>query len=98
MHWTSRRNNFPWEIGLFTTHRIPTVVSRLSTRSTKPKRCSGLSSQPGITLRRSWGGDYKGSGVGPSPAYSFTTAVAEVSVDLETFDLTVKRITVAHDC
>lgn len=44
------------------------------------------------------GGDYKGSGVGPSPAYSFTTAVAEVIVDLETFDLTVKRITVAHDC
>jgi 4-hydroxybenzoyl-CoA reductase subunit alpha len=44
------------------------------------------------------GGTYKGSGVGPSPAYSFTTAVAEVSVDLETFELHVDRITVAHDC
>ncbi len=44
------------------------------------------------------GGAYKGSGVGPSPAYSFTTAVAEVTVDLETYGLTVDKITVAHDC
>jgi CO/xanthine dehydrogenase Mo-binding subunit len=44
------------------------------------------------------GGKYKGSGVGPSPAYSFTTAVAEVTVDLETFELNVDKITVAHDC
>jgi len=44
------------------------------------------------------GGKYKGSGVGPSPAYSFTTAVAEVSVDLETFELHVDKVTVAHDC
>lgn len=44
------------------------------------------------------GGRYKGSGVGPSPAYSFTTAVAEVSVDPETAELTVDRVTVAHDC
>lgn len=44
------------------------------------------------------GGKYKGSGVGPSPAYSFTTAVAEVSVDLQTFELTVDKLTVAHDC
>jgi 4-hydroxybenzoyl-CoA reductase subunit alpha len=42
-------------------------------------------------------GDYKGSGVGPSPAYSFTCAAAEVSVDAETGILTVDRITVAHD-
>jgi 4-hydroxybenzoyl-CoA reductase subunit alpha len=44
------------------------------------------------------GGKYKGSGVGPSPAYSFTTAVAEVTVDPETFELTVDKVTVAHDC
>ncbi len=42
-------------------------------------------------------GDYKGSGVGPSPAYSFTCAVAEVEVDLETGILEVKKITAAHD-
>jgi len=44
------------------------------------------------------GGAYKGAGVGPSPAYSFTTAVAEVTVDPETAELTVDRVTVAHDC
>lgn len=44
------------------------------------------------------GGKYKGSGVGPSPAYSFTTAVAEVTIDPETAELTVDRLTVAHDC
>jgi 4-hydroxybenzoyl-CoA reductase alpha subunit len=42
-------------------------------------------------------GDFKGSGVGPSPAYSFTAATAEVEVDLETGILAVKKLTVAHD-
>ena len=42
-------------------------------------------------------GDFKGSGVGPSPAYSFTCATAEVEVDLETGVLEVKKLTVAHD-
>ena len=44
------------------------------------------------------GGSFKGAGVGPSPAYSYQAAVAEVSVDLETGTLTVERITTAHDC
>jgi CO/xanthine dehydrogenase Mo-binding subunit len=44
------------------------------------------------------GGDYKGAGVGPTPAYSYQAAVAEVSVDLETGVVTVDRITTAHDC
>ena len=44
------------------------------------------------------GGDYKGAGVGPSPAYSYQAAVAEVSVDMETGAVTVDRITTAHDC
>ena len=39
------------------------------------------------------GGDVKGSTVGTSPAYSFSTAVAEVTVDLETGYVTVDRIT-----
>lgn len=37
------------------------------------------------------GGDYKGAAVGTSPAYSFSTAVCEVSVDLETGYVTVER-------
>ncbi len=43
------------------------------------------------------GGDFKGSAVGTSPAYSFSTAVAEVSVDLETGYVTVERITDSSD-
>jgi len=43
-------------------------------------------------------GKYKGSGVGPSPAYSFTVCVAEVSVDAECGKIHVEKLTVAHDC
>jgi 4-hydroxybenzoyl-CoA reductase alpha subunit len=43
-------------------------------------------------------GNYKGSGVGPSPAYSYTACVAEVDVDIETGALTVEKLYLAHDC
>lgn len=42
-------------------------------------------------------GDFKGSGVGPSPAYSYSACVAEVDVDLETGQVRVEKITLAHD-
>ena len=44
------------------------------------------------------GGKYKGAGVGPSPSYSYSAQVAEVAVDLETGQVKVERVTVAHDC
>ena len=44
------------------------------------------------------GGDYKGATVGTSPAYSFGSAVCEVSVDLETGKVKVERFTDYHDC
>jgi 4-hydroxybenzoyl-CoA reductase subunit alpha len=44
------------------------------------------------------GGKYKGGGVGPSPAYSYSAQVAEVSVDEETGEVTVHKIWAAHDC
>jgi 4-hydroxybenzoyl-CoA reductase subunit alpha len=44
------------------------------------------------------GGKFKGGGVGPSPSYSYSAQVAEVTVDPETGQVTVDRITVAHDC
>jgi 4-hydroxybenzoyl-CoA reductase subunit alpha len=47
---------------------------------------------------RGIGGSFKGAGVGPTPAYSYQAAVAEVTVDLETGMLTVDKITTAHDC
>jgi 4-hydroxybenzoyl-CoA reductase subunit alpha len=44
------------------------------------------------------GGKYKGAAVGTSPAYGCSAQVAEVSVDLETGQVLVERITDAHDC
>ncbi len=42
-------------------------------------------------------GRYKGSGVGPSAAYSYTAAVIEVDVDPETGIVAVGKVWVAHD-
>jgi 4-hydroxybenzoyl-CoA reductase subunit alpha len=44
------------------------------------------------------GGNFKGAGVGPSPAYSYAAQVAEVSVDEETGEVTVHKVWAAHDC
>lgn len=44
------------------------------------------------------GGDYKGAAVGTSPAYGCSALVAEVEVDMETGEVTVKDMTDAHDC
>ena len=44
------------------------------------------------------GGSFKGAGVGPSPAYSYSAQVAEVSVDRETGVVTVHKVWAAHDC
>ena len=44
------------------------------------------------------GGDYKGATVGTSPAYSFGSAVCEVTVDLETGKVKIDKFTDYHDC
>lgn len=42
-------------------------------------------------------GDYRGAGVGPSPAYSYSAAVAEIDCDPETGHVTVDKVWLAHD-
>jgi 4-hydroxybenzoyl-CoA reductase subunit alpha len=42
-------------------------------------------------------GKYKGAGVGPSPAYSFSACVIETEVDAATGWVTVPKIWIAHD-
>ena len=42
-------------------------------------------------------GTYRGAGVGPSPAYSYSACVAEVAVDPETGIVRVPTIWIAHD-
>ena len=44
------------------------------------------------------GGKHKGGGVGPSPAYSYSAQIAEVSVDEETGEVTVHKVWASHDC
>jgi 4-hydroxybenzoyl-CoA reductase subunit alpha len=44
------------------------------------------------------GGRHKGGGVGPSPAYSYSAQVAEVSVDEDTGEVIVHKVWAAHDC
>lgn len=44
------------------------------------------------------GGAFKGAGVGPSPAYSYSAQVADVSVDEDTGIVTVHKVWAAHDC
>ncbi len=43
------------------------------------------------------GGRYKGSGVGPSPNYSYTACVAEVTCDLQSGEYSVDKLWLAHD-
>ena len=43
------------------------------------------------------GGYYKGSGVGPSPNYSYSACVAEVYCDSESGIYSVEKIWIAHD-
>jgi len=42
-------------------------------------------------------GRYKGAGVGPSPAYSYTACVVEAEVDRNTGWITVAKVWIAHD-
>jgi len=42
-------------------------------------------------------GDYKGAGVGPSPAYSYSACAAQVAVDVETGEVIVEKLWLAHD-
>ena len=42
-------------------------------------------------------GPYKGSGVGPSPAYSYSACVVDLDADARTGLLTVNKVWIAHD-
>jgi len=44
------------------------------------------------------GGSFKGAAVGTSPAFGCSAQIAEVEVDTETGNITVKKVTGAHDC
>ena len=58
----------------------------------------GTLGQAGSYFAPRLGGEYRGSVIGTSPAYSYTACVAEVSCDRDTGAVTVERMWVAHDC
>ncbi|HEX2226356.1 MAG TPA: xanthine dehydrogenase family protein molybdopterin-binding subunit [Candidatus Binatia bacterium] len=42
--------------------------------------------------------DFKGSGVGPTPAYSFSTSIVELRCDSQTGEIKIDKVWIAHDC
>ncbi len=48
--------------------------------------------------RQFQGGKYRGAGVGPSMAYSYSATVAQISIDDISGRIVVEKIWVAHDC
>ena len=42
--------------------------------------------------------DFKGSGVGPTPSYSFTTSIVELHCDSITGEIKIDKVWIAHDC
>ncbi len=57
----------------------------------------GVLAFPGSYAPPKRAGKYKGGGVGPSPCYSYSACVVEVSVDVETGDVKPTDIWIAHD-
>src|SRR5207237_8782088 len=42
--------------------------------------------------------DFKGSGVGPTPAYSFTASIVELHCDSITGEIKIDKVLIAQDC
>jgi len=42
--------------------------------------------------------DFKGSGVGPTPAYSYSASIVELHCDGETGEIKIDRVWIGHDC
>ncbi|MBI3062667.1 MAG: molybdopterin-dependent oxidoreductase [Deltaproteobacteria bacterium] len=41
---------------------------------------------------------FKGAGVGPTPAYSYSASIVELSCDPETAEVKIEKVWIAHDC
>jgi CO/xanthine dehydrogenase Mo-binding subunit len=57
----------------------------------------GVLAFPGSYAPPKRAGKYKGGGVGPSPCYSYSACVVDLSVDDETGEITLNDVWVAHD-
>ena len=41
--------------------------------------------------------DFKGSGLGPTPSYSFSTSIVELDCDSATGEIRIDKVWIAHD-
>jgi CO/xanthine dehydrogenase Mo-binding subunit len=57
----------------------------------------GVLAFPGAYAPPRRAGKYKGGGVGPSPCYSYSASVVELSVDEETGEIELHDVWIAHD-
>jgi 4-hydroxybenzoyl-CoA reductase alpha subunit len=57
----------------------------------------GVLAFPGSYAPPKRAGKYKGGGVGPSPCYSYSASVVEVTVDEDTGDIVLDDVWIAHD-
>src|SRR5207245_5107152 len=57
----------------------------------------GVLAFPGSYAPPKRAGKYKGGGVGPSPCYSYSACVVELTVDEETGVVDLRDVCVAHD-
>ena len=57
----------------------------------------GVLAFPGSYAPPRRAGKYKGGGVGPSPCYSYTASVVDLSVDEETGEIELHDVWIAHD-
>ena len=97
-YWTPRPTSWRPATGASSSATIPTRFVAFAEAAQKAEATHGTLSAVGSYTPPKLGGEFKGAGVGISPAYSYTACVAEVEVDPETYDIKVEKLWVAHDC
>jgi 4-hydroxybenzoyl-CoA reductase subunit alpha len=81
---------------------IPVAAGRVGDLSFEEATVVALSKFGALSTAGSYkppriGGPFKGSGVGPSPAYSYSAAVVAVNADARTGLVEVEKVWIAHD-
>jgi 4-hydroxybenzoyl-CoA reductase subunit alpha len=75
----------------------PTISIPFAEVAQRAEARFGTLSASGSYTPPSLAGKYRGHGVGPSPAYSYTAAVVQVEVDPDTGWITVPKVWIGHD-
>ena len=90
-------DGFIIEDGLIRSEQHNTSVTYLEAVE-KALETDGILQTSGTYRAPKMGGNFKGSGAGLSPSYSFTAFIVEVTVDVQTGFIKVDKATCAHDC